>query len=113
MTYEKCCRNCEYAFLQCNGCATFGDNPYENFKLRKELAEHETLTVSLTGQKVETMVRFRALVLACQNYCKQCPRRQECTPKTVCMVSPQSFMAQAVKEFEAERSENDSKRSKN
>lgn len=44
MKYEKCCRNCEYAYLtpqECKGCETFGDNKYGNFKLREELAKIE------------------------------------------------------------------------
>lgn len=40
MNYEKCCRNCEYAFLEsCKGCDTLGNNVYQNFELRKELAQ--------------------------------------------------------------------------
>lgn len=43
MKYEKCCRNCEYAYLEsCKSCSTFGDNAYENFELRKELAKIES-----------------------------------------------------------------------
>lgn len=39
MKYEKCCRNCEHAFLEtCKSCDTFGNNTYQNFELRKELA---------------------------------------------------------------------------
>lgn len=40
---EKCCRNCEYAYLHCKGCDTTGDNKYQNFKLRKELAENQRI----------------------------------------------------------------------
>ena len=48
MTYEKCCRNCEYSYLgprECKGCDTFGDNKYENFKLREEFAKIENGTM--------------------------------------------------------------------
>lgn len=43
MKYKKCCRNCEHAYLEsCKNCSTFGDNAYENFELRKELAKIES-----------------------------------------------------------------------
>lgn len=43
MKYTKCCRNCEHAYLEsCKGCLTFGNNSYENFELRKELAKIES-----------------------------------------------------------------------
>ena len=43
MKYTKCCRNCEHAYLEsCKNCSTFGDNAYENFELRKELAKIES-----------------------------------------------------------------------
>lgn len=43
MKYKKCCRNCEHAYLEsCKSCSTFGDNAYENFELRKELAKIES-----------------------------------------------------------------------
>lgn len=48
MKYEKCCRNCEYAYLsprECKGCETFGNNKWENFKLRNELAKIENGTL--------------------------------------------------------------------
>lgn len=42
MTYEKCCRNCEHAYLSsCKGCNTLGENKYQNFELREELAEKD------------------------------------------------------------------------
>ena len=42
MVYEKCCRNCEHAYLEtCKGCDTLGGNTYQNFELRKELAKIE------------------------------------------------------------------------
>lgn len=42
LSYEKCCRNCEHNFLKsCHGCDTFGDNKYQNFQLREELAAFE------------------------------------------------------------------------
>lgn len=48
MNYEKCCRNCEYAYLgphECKGCETFGNNKYANFKLRDEFEKIENGTL--------------------------------------------------------------------
>lgn len=47
MSCEKCCRNCEHNFLEsCHGCDTFGNNKFQNFQLRKELA-----AFAVQGQK--------------------------------------------------------------
>lgn len=40
MKYEKCCRNCEHAYLaSCKGCDTLGSNTYQNFELRHDLTK--------------------------------------------------------------------------
>lgn len=47
---EKCCRNCEHAYLaSCKGCCTIGFNTYENFELRKELADLNRLKEEKAG----------------------------------------------------------------
>lgn len=100
MTYEKYCRNCEHAYLtSCKGCNTLGDNKYQNFELREELAEKD-----VSDRALELESKYLSSLSICPKIAgkRLCDRYVCCVEEsTICW--KEYFAQQAKQELEKEQ----------